>query len=81
MGVVWSVQVIDNQVVMVRTEEKDGHFALQIGALDNPKLKNVSHLNICCIYGFADWRNHSLSNNGFTNANNEVRIGCNGSSM
>ena len=46
VGVVWPVQVIDNQVVMVRTKDRDGHFALQIGAVDNPKLKNVSHLNV-----------------------------------
>ena len=37
-----AVQVIDNQVVMVRTKDRDGHFALQIGTEDNPKLKNVS---------------------------------------
>ena len=46
MGVVWRLQVIDNQVVMVRTKERDGHFALQIGAIDHPKLKNVSHSNV-----------------------------------
>ena len=46
MGVVWRLQVIDNQVVMVRTKEKDGHFALQIGAIDHPKLKNVSRSNV-----------------------------------
>ena len=33
----------DNQVVMVRTEEKEGYNALQIGAVDHPKIKNVSH--------------------------------------
>ena len=45
VGVTWAwffLQVIDNQVVMVRTKQKDGYFGLQIGAHDNPKLKNVS---------------------------------------
>ncbi len=35
------VQVIDNQVVLVRTRRKEGYYALQIGAIDHPKLKNV----------------------------------------
>lgn len=35
------LQVIDNQVVMVRTKEKEGYYALQVGAIDHPKLQNV----------------------------------------
>ena len=38
-----AVQMLDNQVVMVRTKDRDGYFAVQIGAVNNPKLKNVSH--------------------------------------
>lgn len=34
-------QVVDNQVVLVRTKKKDGYYALQIGAINHPKLKNV----------------------------------------
>ena len=49
VGVVW-LQVVDNQVVMVRTKQKEGHFSLQIGAHNNPKLKNVRetycHVNV-----------------------------------
>lgn len=36
------VQVVDNQVVMVRTKEKEGYFGLQVGAINHPKLQNVS---------------------------------------
>ena len=41
----WSApQVVDNEVVMVRTREKEGYHALQIGAVDNPKIKKVHKL-------------------------------------
>ena len=36
------LQIVDNQVVMVRTKEKEGYFALQVGAIDHPKPHNVS---------------------------------------
>ena len=31
---------------MVRTEEKEGYNALQIGAVNHPKIKNVSYCTI-----------------------------------
>jgi len=33
---------VDNEVVRVRTRAKEGYYALQVGAVDHPKLKNVS---------------------------------------
>lgn len=36
------LQVLDNQVVMVRTKAKEGYNGLQVGAINHPKLKNVS---------------------------------------
>ena len=42
-------QVVDNQVVMIRTKENEGYYGLQIGAIDQPKLKNVS-LNKHCLF-------------------------------
>ena len=36
------LQALDNQVVNVRTKEKHGYYGLQVGAIDHPKLKNVS---------------------------------------
>jgi ribosomal protein L3 len=43
------LQILDNQVVMVRTKDKEGYYALQIGAINHPKLKNVS-----CVWRNAD---------------------------
>ncbi len=36
-------QVVDNEVVMVRTREGEGYNGLQVGAVNHPKIKNVSH--------------------------------------
>ena len=37
------MQVVDNQVVLVRTKEREGYTALQVGAVDHPKIKRVSY--------------------------------------
>lgn len=37
-----SSQILDNQVVNVRTKRKEGYYALQIGGVNHPKPKNVS---------------------------------------
>ena len=36
------MQVVDNQVVLVRTMEREGYTALQVGGVDHPKIKRVS---------------------------------------
>ena len=41
LGNFYSLQVVDNQVVTVRTKQKEGYTALQIGAVDHTKIKRV----------------------------------------
>ena len=36
------MQVVDNQVVLVRTIEREGYTAVQVGGIDHPKIKRVS---------------------------------------
>ncbi len=36
-------QIVDNEVVMVRTREGEGYNGLQVGAVNHPKIRNVSH--------------------------------------
>jgi len=42
---VFDMQVIDNQVVKVKRKETDGYTALQIGAINHPKIKRVIFFN------------------------------------
>lgn len=39
--IIMSMQVVENEVVMVRTWGKEGYNALQVGAINHPKLKRV----------------------------------------
>ena len=41
----FDMQVIDNQVVKVKRKEMDGYTALQIGAINHPKIKRVIFFN------------------------------------
>ena len=40
--------MLENQVVAVRTEEKEGYNALQIGAVDHNNIRRVS-INNCIL--------------------------------
>ena len=37
------LQIVDNQVVYVRTKSKEGYYALQVGAVNHPKRHRVSN--------------------------------------
>ena len=39
-------QVLDNQVVNVRTKDKEGYWGLQVGGINHPKPKNVRNLSL-----------------------------------
>lgn len=38
-------QVLDNEVVNVRTKAKEGYWGLQVGGINHPKPKNVRNLS------------------------------------
>ena len=40
------LQILDNQVVNVRTRDKEGYWGLQVGGVNHPKPKNVSNLSL-----------------------------------
>lgn len=39
-----SLQIVDNQVVYLRTRTKEGYYALQVGAVNHPKEHRVGRL-------------------------------------
>lgn len=41
-GYIYSIQVLENEVVNVRTKEKEGYWALQVGGVNHAKPKNVN---------------------------------------
>ena len=44
------LQIVDNQVVYVRTKSKEGYYALQVGAVNHPKKHRVSTLTLAHVH-------------------------------